>query len=101
MGTLIGAACVAFVLQHDHGVGEGPRKGRLRAHRQAVPQRARVGGQRQLRHLQRLREDLGRGLEEPDRDAQRRRPPGGPTGFREPPGYRFEGAGGGLKAGRF
>ena len=78
-------------LQHHHSVGQGPREGRLRAHHQAVPQRARVHRERQLRHLQRLREDLGRGPEEPDRVPWRRRPPGGPARLRGPPGHRPEG----------
>lgn len=85
-----------FFLQHYHSVGKGPWERRLRAHRQAVPQRARVGGQRQLRHLQRLWEDLGRRLAEPDRDAQCWRPSGGSTRFWEPPRYCFEGARWGL-----
>ena len=73
-------------------MGQGPREGRLRAHHQAVPQRSRVHRERQLRHLQRLREDLGRGPEEPDRVPQRRRSPGGPARLRRPPGHRPEGA---------
>lgn len=80
-----------FFLQHYHCVGKGPRERCLRAHRQAVPQCARVSGQRQLRHLQRLWEDLGRRPAEPDRDAQRWRPTGGSTRFREPSRHCFEG----------
>ena len=80
-----------FSLQHHHSVGEGPRERRLRAHHQAVPQRARVHRQRQLRHLQRLREDLGGGPEGADRGAQCRRSTGGAARLREPAGYRSEG----------
>lgn len=81
-----------FSVQHHHSVGEGPWKRRLRAHHQAVSQRARIHRQRQLRHLQRLREDLGRGSPVADRGTQRRRPAGRPARLRKPARYSFEGA---------
>lgn len=73
-------------------MGERPWKRCLRAHHQAVSQRACVHSQRQLRHLQRLREDLGRRPAGADRDAQRRRPARRSTRLRKPARYGFEGA---------
>ena len=83
--------CLLIPLQYHHCLGEGSRERRLRAHHQAVPQCARVHRQRQLRHLQCLREDLGRRPPEPDREAKRRRSPGGAARLREPTGHRAEG----------
>ncbi len=82
--------CV-FVLQHNHCLGKGPWEGCFWTHHQAVPFCPRVNRQRQLRHLQRLREDLGGGPEESDRDEECRRPAGGPTGFRKPSRHSAKG----------
>lgn len=82
--------CV-FVLQHNHCLGKGPWEGCFWTHHQAVPFCPRVYRQRQLWHLQRLWEDLGWGPEGSDRDEERRRPAGGPTGFRKPSRHSAKG----------
>lgn len=82
--------CV-FVLQHNHCLGKGPWEGCFWTHHQAVPFCPRVDRQRQLWHLQRLWEDLGWGPEGSDRDEERRRPAGGPTGFRKPSRHSAKG----------
>lgn len=83
--------CRSLSLQYHHSMGKGPWKRCLRAHHQAVPQRARIHSQRQLRHLQRLWEDLGRGPTGADREAQCGCPAGCPTRLGKPSGYGFEG----------
>lgn len=73
-------------------MGEGSRERRLWTHHQAVPQRARVHSQRQLRHLQRLREDLGGGPSGTHRDPQRWRSASRAAGLWKPARHCFEGA---------
>lgn len=79
------------MLQHNHCLGKGPWEGCFWTHHQAVPLCPRVYRQRQLRHLQRLWEDLGGRSEESDRDEERRRPAGGPTRFRKPSRHSAKG----------
>ena len=82
---------LSFSAQHHHSMGEGPWERCLWAHHHAVSQRARVHSQRQLWHLQCLREDLGRRPAESDREAQPGRSVGRSTGLRKPTRYSSEG----------